>query len=100
MRTRSGLMTSALLVICTLMCSCERVSNWFTGKADISSTMASLETADHLVIRNDFLGVVSKETAQPDDIAAVRSLTRKYPTGWKAIPGGSGGDYNIYFYRG
>jgi hypothetical protein len=93
-------MKFAILVVCGLMCSCQRISDWATGTQNISPFVARLETADRMVIQSNYREHFTKETAQPDAVAAVLSLVHSYPTGWKAIMSGAGGDYDIYFYRG
>jgi hypothetical protein len=101
MRTsiRPWIFKSVILVVCGLMCSCDRLSNWVSGNTDIAPFVTELKTADRMVVQDKRSDVV-KDTSQPDDLAAVISFIQNYPTDWNTAPGGTGGDYEMTFHRG
>ena len=90
---------TVILVICLLLCSCERLSDFARGKTDIAPFVTELKTVDRMVVQ-DKRGNVVKDTSQPDDLAAVIGFIQKYPTHWNTAPGGTGENYEMTFHRG
>jgi hypothetical protein len=78
----------------------ENVSPVLFPSDDIGSFLTMVERANRMVVQSTFREHFVRETEQPDDLAAVISLIRKYPTGWHLVMSGAAGDYRIYLYRG
>jgi hypothetical protein len=92
---RATLIGILALVLCSW--GCDRMWDWSLGPgSDLSEVIDSFARSNRMVVKGR--DKIEKETTDPNKIAEVLEVFRRYPTGWLSFSG-AGGEYDILLYH-